>query len=79
MWSGGIVPLILKLDTRWQTSRPVHFTPDTQCIDSWFGPQRRSVRFGKEKNFLDLPGLEPRIVQPVTKSLYCLCFPDPED
>jgi hypothetical protein len=51
----------------WSTSRPGRFTP---LIELRYplnrrlgGPQRRSWRFGEEKN--PLPGFEPNIVQPL--------------
>jgi hypothetical protein len=34
------------------------------------GPQRRSGRFGEEKIIIPPPGFKPRIVQPLSESLY---------
>jgi hypothetical protein len=66
--SGGIVPLILRLGTRWRWI--VSFTPRPlypQGRSSWCpfdrrlgGPQRRSGRGSEKKNSQPLPGLKPQ-------------------
>jgi hypothetical protein len=73
--SGGIVPHILELGTRWRwvvsfTPRPLY--PQGKSL--WYplnrslgGPQSRSGRGGEEKNSQTLPGLEPPIIQVVAK------------
>jgi hypothetical protein len=71
--SGCIPPRILWLGTRWRrvvcvTPRPLY----SQGKSPWYpsyrrmgGPQSRSERGGEGKNSQPLPGLEPRIVQPI--------------
>jgi hypothetical protein len=71
--SGGIVPCIIYLSTRWRWA--VSFTPRPlypQGKNPWYslgrrlsGPQSRSGRGGEEKNFQSLTGLELPIIQPV--------------
>jgi hypothetical protein len=65
--SGDIAPHILDLGTRWKrvvsfTSRPLY----PQGKNPWYplyrrlgGPQSRSGRGGKEKNFKPMPSIEP--------------------
>ena len=77
MGSGGIVPLILKLDTRWPPSRPARFTPDTQCTDSWFGPPETVCTIWKGGKSLGCPGIGTPDC--AARSQVCLCFPDLED
>jgi hypothetical protein len=61
--SRGIAPLVFNIGTVWRWVAT--FTPR---------PQSRYGRFGEEKNFLCLPGFEPRFFQPVAKSQYQLRY-----
>jgi hypothetical protein len=79
MWaywaSGGIVPCILDLGTRWRRvvsfrRRPLY----PQGKSPWYpldrrlgGPQSRSGHGGEQKNSQPLPGVEPPIIQPVAQ------------
>jgi hypothetical protein len=73
--SRGISPRILDHGTRWRWV--VSFTPwplYPQGNNPWHllgrrlgGPQSRSGRGGEKKNSQTLPGLEPPIMQPITK------------
>jgi hypothetical protein len=72
--SGGTVPRILDLGTRWRwvvrfTPRPLYprekpWHPLDRRLDV---PQRRSGGGGEEKNSHPLPGLEPPIIQPLAQ------------
>jgi hypothetical protein len=71
--SGGIVPRILDLDTRWrcQLHNPAASPPGKS---PWYplnrrldGSQSRSGRSGEEKNSHPLSELEPSIIQPVAQ------------
>jgi hypothetical protein len=73
--SGGIVPRILHLGTRFRwvvsfTPRPIY----PQRKSTWYpldrrlgGSQSRSGRGGEEKNSQSLPGFEPRIIQRIAQ------------
>jgi hypothetical protein len=62
----------------WSASRPCRFTPGKQPRSPLYrrlgAPQSWSRHYGKEKNILSLPGMEPAssIVLPVAQSLYRL-------
>jgi hypothetical protein len=51
----------------WSTSRPGCFTPGNEPLYQFNSgldePKNRSGSFGKEENFLPLPGFEPQTVQ----------------
>jgi hypothetical protein len=57
----------------WSVLRPDNFNlgkqPRYPLNGKLGGPLHRSGRFGGEKILLTMPGLEPRIVQPVSWSL----------
>lgn len=76
MGSRDIGPLILDLDTVWRCV--VRFSKGmyTQhALSRWPAGWARTGHFGDEKNMLFLLGIEPRIVQPIAKSLYPLRYP----
>jgi len=63
--SRGIAPLFLNLGTRWEWS-----TSCTGCFTSGKGPrlggpQSQYGCLREAKNFLTLPGFEPRVIHPV--------------
>ena len=67
--------LTLALDRdQWLNSSPGHFTRGNERRYLFnrrlSGPQRRSGRFGEDKNLLPLQGFEPRTVQPATTVLW---------
>jgi hypothetical protein len=59
--------LAMAIDVLWLTSRPGRFTPGKEpqypLNKRMRGPQRRSGRFGVDKNLLALPEFESRTVQ----------------
>jgi hypothetical protein len=73
--SGGIARRILDLSIRWRwvvsfTAQPLY----PQRKNTWYPldrrlgrPQSRSGRGGEEKNSKPPPGLEPRIIQPISQ------------
>jgi hypothetical protein len=73
--SGGITPRFLSLGTRWSewsSSRPSRFTPVNRAHPihrRLVAPKRRSGRFGGEKNFFSLPGIEHRFLGLLTCSV----------
>jgi hypothetical protein len=76
MWSRDIGPLILDLDTVWRCV--VIFSKGMytrHALSRWLAGWTLTGRFGDEKHFLFLLGIEPRIVQPVAKSLHPLRYP----
>jgi hypothetical protein len=54
-----------------------HHAPAALPAERTIVPQSVSVLFGRQKNLLRLPGIEPRIIQPVASSLYRLSYPLP--
>jgi hypothetical protein len=53
----------------WSAPRPGRFTPKARVLGThWVGGWvSRSGRGGEEKNSQPLPGIEPRIIQPVAQ------------
>jgi len=74
-------PLTLNLSTRWRrmVNAPVTLPRRKQSrypLHRRLGePPIRSARLGKEANIFPLPEIEPRIFQPVAKSLHWLSYP----
>jgi hypothetical protein len=62
--SRGIAPLILNLDSRWiyvVNLKPRSLYPRGKPLVGYWSlsePQNRFERFGEEKNFLPMPGIE---------------------
>ena len=77
MGSRVIAPLIHNLGSRQRivTSRLGRITrqgnsPGIHLIGVGGGTHSRSGRFAQEKNLFPMPGIEPRVAQPVAQSLY---------
>ena len=64
----GITPLILNLDIRLMWVVNFMVCPLYSFITSVDGPHSRPEHFREEKNLLLLPGVEPRSVQPRSRS-----------
>ena len=75
--NGGIAPLIFNLGTRWMWVVSFRLRPLYSRVKSpwnpwnrrFTGPQSRSGCFGEEKETLSLPGIEPRFLRRLDRSV----------